>query len=133
MLRRRVLWIAGFVAALAATASLEAQEGRNWAALGQAHVDKTSDHDRIKVHHSQESFRAIRFRVEGGNVEFDRIKVHFRNGMASDRLMHVRLESGAESKVLDLPGGRRMVDSVEIWYRKDSSQERPTVTLYALR
>lgn len=132
MLKKRTLWIAGLFAALVISGSLYAQD-RNWVFLGQAHVDKSADHDRIKVGRSPESFRAIQFQVEGGNVEIDRIMVHFRRGTAADRLMHVRLASGSKSRVIDLPGDRRIIKSVEIWYRKDSSGERPTVSLLGLR
>lgn len=133
MRRIRRFWLVGFLATFTSVASLHAQEGRNWTFLGEAHVDKLADHDRIKVDRSPESFRAIRFQIEGGNVEIDRIKVHFRDGDTVDRLMHVRLATGSTSRSMDLPGGRRILKSIEIWYRKDRSGERPSVLLYALR
>lgn len=133
MLNRRFLWMMGLLAALTVSGSLYAQEERNWVLLGAAHVDKRADHDRIKVHRSQESFRAIRLQIDGGNVEIDRIVVHFRDGITSDRLMHVRLASGSTSRAIDLPGRRRIIKSVELWYRKDSSSTRPTVSLFGLR
>jgi len=123
------------LAVLAVAGSLAAQEDRDWSYLGESHVDKTADHDRIRLRHrGPESFRAIRLQVKDGNIEIDRIRVHFHDSYeASDRLMHVRLASGSNSRAIDLPGGRRIIDSVEIWYRKDRSGERPTVLLYGLR
>lgn len=127
-------WLLGLLAVLALAGSLAAQEDRDWAFLGESHVDKLADHDRISVHHGQESFRAIRFQVQNGDVEIDRIRVHFHHDyQAADRLMHVRLASGSTSRAIKLPGGRRIIDSVEIWYRKDRSSERPAVLLYGLR
>ena len=131
-LKNGALQLAGLLVFLVFGTPLLAQE-RNWVFLGEAHVDGGRDHDRIKVGHSPESFRAIEFRVEGGDVEFDRIKVHFRNGTAADRLMHVRLVSGSRSRALDLPGDRRIIKSVEIWYRKGNWNVRPTVSLFGLR
>lgn len=131
MLRSALL---GLLAVLAVAGSVAAQEDRDWAYLGESHVDKTADHDRIRIHRGPESFRAIRLQVKDGTIEIDRIRVHFRNDyQAADRLMHVRIASGSASRAIDLPGGRRIVDSVEIWYRKDRSGERPTVLLYGLR
>ena len=133
---RRIVrsWLLAILATLAIAGSLAAQQDRDWALLGESHVDKAADHDRIKVGRSPESFHAIRFQVQNGNIEIDRIKVHFRNDyQAADRLMHVRLASGSTSRAIDLPGGRRIIDSVEIWYRKDRSGERPAVLLYGLR
>jgi hypothetical protein len=128
-LKNGALQLAGLLVFLVFGTPLLAQE-RGWVFLGEAHVDGGRDHDRIKVGRSPESFRAIEFRVEGGDVEFDRIKVHFRNGTASDRLMHVRIPAGGKSRALDLPGDRRIIKSVEIWYRKNSSGARPTVSLF---
>ena len=131
MLRSALL---GLLAILAVAGSLAAQEDRDWAYLGESHVDKAADHDRIRAHRGPESFRAIRFQVKDGNIEIDRIKVRFHESYAAaDRLMHVRIASGSTSRAIDLPGGRRIIDSVEIWYRKDRSGERPTVLLYGLR
>ena len=127
-------WLLGLLAVFAIAGSLAAQEDRSWAYLGESHVDKTADHDRIHVRRGPESFRALRFQVKDGNIAIDRIRVHFHNDyQAADRLMHVRIASGSTSKAIDLPGGRRIIDSVEIWYRKDRSGERPTVLLYGLR
>lgn len=131
-LKNGALQLAGLLVFLLFGTPLLAQE-RNWVFLGEAHVDGRSDHDRIKVGRSPESFRAIEFRVEGGDVEFDRIKVHFRNGTAADRLMHVRIVSGDKSRAIDLPGDRRIIKSVEIWYRRSGSSARPTVSLFGLR
>ncbi len=127
-------FLLALLATFAIAGSLAAQEGRDWAYLGESHVDKLADHDRITVGRSPQSFRAIRFQVENGSIQIDRIKIHFHDAyMAADRLMHVRLASGSSSRAIDLPGGRRIIDSVEIWYRKDRSDERPTVLLYGLR
>ncbi len=134
MLKKHAAWIMGLFVGLAFGAALRAQERRGeWAYLGESHVDGMRDHDKIKVDRTPESFRAIQFRVEGGTVEFDRILVHFRNGSAADRLMHVRIASGGETRAIDLPGDRRIIKNVEIWYHKDSSGTRPTVSLFGLR
>ncbi len=134
--KNRALRLAGLLAIFLFGVPLLAQERdweRTWIYLGESHVDGNRDHDRIKVGRYPESFHAIQFRVEGGDVEFDRIKVHFRNGTAADRLMHVRLVSGDRSRAIDLPGDRRIIESVEIWYRKGGSSARPTVSLFGLR
>lgn len=143
-LRRGALGLMGLLAILLFGAPLVAQERergrgrdweqeRNWVFLGESHVDGAKDHDRIRVGRYPESFRAILFRVEGGDVEFDRIKVHFRNGTAADRLMHVRIASGERTRAIDLPGERRIIESVEIWYRRTGSGTRPTVSLFGMR
>jgi hypothetical protein len=130
--KNRALQIAGLLAVLVFAVPLLAQEPE-WSFLGESHLNGARDHDRIRIHRSPESFRAIEFRVAGGNVEFDRIKVHFRNGNAADRLMHVRVSSGGKTRAIDLPGNRRIIESVEIWYHQDNGRDLPTVSLFGLR
>lgn len=142
--KKGALGLMGLLAALVLSVPLVAQERererqrdwdreRNWVFLGESHVDGARDRDRIRVGRYPESFRAILFRVEGGDVEFDRIKVHFRNGTAADRLMHVRIVSGGRTRAIDLPGERRIIESVEIWYRRTGPGTRPTVSLFGMR
>jgi hypothetical protein len=130
--KSRALRMAALVALLAFAVPLLAQEPE-WANLGETQVHGVRDHHRFKVGRSPESFRAIEFRVAGGDVEFDRIVIQFENGRASDRLMHVRIPSGAKTKTIDLPGGRRIIHSVEVWYHQDNGSNRPTVSLFGLR
>ena len=113
----------------------QAQPRGEWTYLGDAHVDGNIDHDRIVVTGARGEFRAIRFRVEHAAIEFDRVVVHFGNG-ESERIpiRHV-VRAGEESRVIDLPGRRRVIESVEFWYarRNMRNPERPKLTMFGLR
>src|ERR1051325_8863919 len=86
--------------------------------LGEAHVDGAADHDRIVVTAARGEYRAIQLRVENSAIRFDRIVVHFGNG-ASERLyIRRQIPAGSETRVIDLPGNRRVIDSVELWYER---------------
>jgi hypothetical protein len=101
--------------------------------LGQSHVDSRHDHDNIKVGRVEGGFRGIQLQVAGGPVEFDHVVVHFGNGSSEPIQVRYRIQDGGSTRVIDLPGARRMIRSVELWYSKGRWEGRPTVTLYGFR
>lgn len=110
----------------------ERGEGR-WERLGQSHVDGRHDHDNISVN-ARGAFRAIQLRVQSGAIEFQRVVVHFENGADTDVQIRDRIESGGTTRAIDLPGDRRKIRSVEIWYAKESwGSHRPTLVLSGQR
>ncbi len=116
---------------LALTMSVSARE--RWAYLGSAHVDGGMDHDSIHVGSSDGRFRAIQLRVSGGAIEFQRVVVHFGNGTAEELVIRDRIPSGGATRAIDLPGERRIIQSVELWYGKERWERRPKVSLYGIR
>jgi hypothetical protein len=120
------------VLVLAFCTSLYAQRGR-WTYLGDSHVDGSVDHDSIKVGRSDGSFRAIRLRVSGGAINFERVVVRFGNGTQEEIPIRSRIPNGGQTRAIDLPGERRMIQSLDLWYSKDHWSRRPKVTLYGMR
>ena len=115
--------------ALLAAAGAPAQ-GR-WQYLGEAHVDGAVDHDRIAVTKAKGENRAIQVRVQKGPIEFARVVVHFGNGTSEDIAIRDRIPAGGQTRVIDLPGNRRIIESVEFWYAKANWREnRPLVRLW---
>ena len=106
--------------------------GGRWEYLGQAHVDGREDHDRIAVNSGQ-SFRSILLEVQGGGIEFNRVVVHFENGGDHEVDVRDRVRSGGRTRAIDLPGDRRRIRSVELWYEKGNWRRRPSVNLYGRR
>jgi hypothetical protein len=122
----------GILLVLALSASLYAQEGR-WDYLGDAHVDGAQDHDNIHVGKHDGRFRAIQLRVSGGAIYFERVIVHFGDGTQEELVIRDKIPSGGATRAIDLPGDRRVIESVEMWYGKDRWEHRPKVSLYAIR
>jgi hypothetical protein len=134
MINRKNIWLVGLVMCLALGISLRAQGyGGRWAYLGDAHVDGAQDHDVIHVGIHDGRFRAVQLRVSGGAVEFQRVVVHFGNGTQEELMVHERIPSGGRTRPMDLPGERRVIESVELWYSKASWHRRPRVTLFGIR
>ena len=119
---------------LIATASY-AQPGRDWVMLGQSHVDGAVDHDRIVITGARGEFRALRIRVENSAIRFDRVLVHFGDGSTMPIGIRGRINAGGQTRILDLPGRRRVIDSVEFWYERGNwrNPARPRLSLFGLR
>src|SRR5437868_15524185 len=110
----------------------ERYRGR-WEYLGQAHADGRHDHDRIVVNNG-ERFRALQLGIKGGDIDFERVVVHFENGQDHDVQFRERVRSGEKTRAIDLPGDRRRIRSVEFWYGKAGwGRSRPTMNLWGLR
>jgi hypothetical protein len=101
--------------------------------LGDARVDGARDRDSIRVGASSGAFRAIQLRVSGGAVNFDRVVVRYGNGTQNEVPVRSRIPSGGQTRIIDLPGDRRIIQSVELWYSKDTWRTRPKVSLYGVR
>ena len=103
-----------------------------WENLGQAYVDGRNDHDRIVVN-NREAYRALQLGVKNGAIEFQRVLVHYDNGEDSDLPVRERIQQGGKTRVLDLPGNRRRIQSIEFWYSKERWRSRPMVNVWGLR
>jgi hypothetical protein len=132
MLRKHSLRLLALFLVAASVTSANAQRGR-MVYLGNAHVDGSTDHDSIKVGHSDGTFRAIQLRIRGGAVNFERVIVRYGNGTSEEIAIRSRIPDGGHTRIIDLPGDRRIIQSVDLWYSKDRWTRRPQVSLYALR
>jgi hypothetical protein len=103
---------------------------RNEEFLGRANVDGGRDHDEISVNTDQ-PFRELQLRVQNGDVNFQRVVVHYANGQSQEVRFASRMRAGTSSRWLDLPGDRRRIRSVELWYSRGRwGSNRPRVELY---
>lgn len=107
-------------------------DGR-WERLGDSRVDGRRDHDNIRVN-ARGRFRAIRFFVQGGDIEIQRVVVHFENGADTEVEVRDRIRNGSTTRAIDLPGDERRIRSVEVWYgRGNWGRSRPQLVLYGRR
>lgn len=134
---QKLLYVLSLVILLSGLTLMTSAQRRNsnqnrWLYLGQSNVDGARDHDNIRVN-SREAFRAIQLRVQGGEIEFQRVVVHFENGADSDVEFRDRIRAGGQTRAIDLPGDKRRIDSVEIWYSKGNwGRRQPNLKLYGI-
>jgi len=131
MSKNRSIWAISIVFVLALCTSLYAQRGQ-WEYLGDAHVDGAQDHDSIKVGKSAGTYRAIQLRISGGGINFERVIVRYGNGEKEEIPIRARIPDGGQTRVIELPGRRRFIRSLDLWYGKDKWEGRPKVSLYGL-
>jgi hypothetical protein len=65
-------------------------------------------------------------------IFFDRIVVHFGNGTSRELAVSERISPEGRNYVIDLPGERRPLESVELWYYKEPWGHNPSVSLYGI-
>lgn len=108
---------------------------QKWEYLGQANIDGKSDHDKIRVGDKEGLFVAIRFRVEGGPVDFDRVVAHYENGADDVLPLRQTIRAGRFTRRLDLRGGQRKLESVEVWYERarPDLKVKPKIRLVGIR
>jgi hypothetical protein len=132
MLKKQKAWMLAVCLVLASCSVLYAQRER-LVYLGASHVDGSRDNDSIKVGRSSGTYRAIQLQVSGGAVNFDRVVVRYGNGTSEEIRVRSRIPDGGKTRIIDLPGERRIIQSVDLWYSKDRWTKRPKVSLYGLR
>ena len=98
-----------------------------------SHVDGSVDHDSIKVGRSDGDFRAIQLRVSDGAINFERVVVRYGNGTQEEIPIRAHIPDGGHTRAIDLPGDRRMIQSVDLWYSRGNWSRRPKVSLYGAR
>ena len=106
---------------------------RNEDISGRLPCDGSVDHDSIKVGRSDGSFRAIPLRVSGGAINFEHVVVRFGNGTHEEIPIRAHIPDGGHTRAIDLPGDRRMIQSVDLRYSKGNWSRRPKVILYGAR
>jgi len=74
-------------------------------------------------------FRTMQLRVSGEAIFFDRLVVHFDDGTSRELMVCDRISPEGNNYVIDLLG-ERSLESVELWYYKESWVQNPTVSVY---
>lgn len=123
-----------FAALVVLTAAAAHAAERGWKLLGERTVSDGLDHDRIVVTASEGDLKALQVRVKGHAVQFRSMKVQFANGAVQEIELRDVIRAGGASRVLDLEGGDRVVQSVEFWYDAQTIRgKRAVVRLFGKR
>lgn len=94
-------------------------------------MDGGADHDKIKVNNAQ-TYRSIQLRVSGSAIQFDHVVVIYGNGQQETLALRNQIPAGGQSRAIDLPGARRAIDKVELWYKEAHWGAKPEVRLYGM-
>jgi hypothetical protein len=122
--------IAGLLALAFATSLFS--RGQVWDFLGYTLVDGSQDHGLIQIRRRDRLFRDVQLRVSGEAIFVDRLVFHFDNGTSQLFVVGERISSQGKNYVIDFPGERRVLESVELWYYKEPWGHNPSVSLYGI-
>jgi hypothetical protein len=108
-----------------------ADSGR-WERLGRREVDFRGDHDRIEVGRAEGRFRQLEIRVKDAPIEISDMVVTFGNNEKFSPTLRHRFDKGAGTRIIDLPGERRAIKSIDFNYRSINRREgKGVVEVYA--
>jgi len=93
-----------------------AEPGGNWHKLGERWVDGAHDRDVIAVGAREGSYRRIMIVVEQSPLEMYDVTVNFTDGGRYTPATRHVFGANTRSHVIDLPGNRRTIRSVEFSY-----------------
>lgn len=128
LLKRIAAVLACFVAFVCITSVSTA--GQLWDFLGLTQIDDSRDHGKIQVTRRDRLFSAIQLRVSGDSIFFDRVVVHFPNGTSEEVSVGNRVSPEGRNYLIQLSGERRGVESVDLWYYRQTWTHHPRVILY---
>jgi hypothetical protein len=102
--------------------------------LGMAHVDGPTDHDDIKVGPYAGRYHSIVLRVKYAPIQFDHVVIHYGNGTAQTLPVRSLIRPGGQSAPVMLPGGDRVIESLELWYARANlnNPNKPEVRLFGM-
>ncbi len=120
------LVVLGLIIALGMTS----MSSGSWSHLGSRKVNYGLDHDRIMVTAKDGYFTKLKLNVNG-SLTLHKARVNFRNGTSQSLNVAHNFNKGRDSRVLDLNGGKRIIQSVDFWYdTKNRARHKATIHLY---
>lgn len=88
----------------------------NWRELGRVKAGHNGDHDRIEINGPHDSYRRLKFRVEGSPLNMRKMVVVYEDGAPENIETKDDIPKDGESRSIDLKGGKRKLKSVEFWF-----------------
>lgn len=84
--------------------------------LGSVNAGHDAEHDRITMTGQHDNYRKLKFKVKNAALNMRQVVVTYDDG-APERLdVKENPAAGAETRVIDLHGGKRSIRTIEFWY-----------------
>ena len=102
-----------------------------WEKLGERTVNGKADHDTIPVGRAEGRFSAIQLKVEHSALELFDVVVTFADGSSFSPKTKLVFANGQTSRVIDLPGDKRVIRKVDFKYGNLPGGGRAQLELWA--
>ena len=111
--------------------TLPTNSARPWELLGTKKVNYGVDRDEILVTAQEGRFTGLKLMIKDSPINMHKLAVHFGNGEVEEIELRENFRAGSESRVIDLPGNRRIIRKIVMWYdTKDLAVGRGTVEVW---
>jgi hypothetical protein len=104
-------------------ASAAAARAEEWQRMGQAYVDFRSNPVVVSVSTDAGAVSKIKVQVKESALEVRDVKVFLAGGESFDVTVDTYIGAGKETRPIDVPGGPKAIEKVEVKYRGGSSGE----------
>jgi hypothetical protein len=106
-------------------------EYRPWALLGSRMINYALAHDEIMVTRAEGVFSAVQLRIKRSPINMHKMVVHYGNGEVDEIALRENFRAGGQSRVIDLPGNKRVIKKVVLWYdTKNPANDKGVVELW---
>lgn len=103
----------------------------NWEKLGSRLVNYKADHDVISVTVHEGFYTKVKFGIRKAPIHLKNINILFGNGENKNVVFNKRFDPGSFTRVIDLPGNKRIIKSIKLNYKTIASgKARATVVAY---
>lgn len=97
--------------------NLKAKAPGDWERLGEKIVNMRADHDVLMVTHHEGFYTKVRFGIRKAPVHIHNIRIVFGNGNDKNIVINKRIEPGTFTRVIDLPGNKRIIRKIKMNYK----------------
>jgi hypothetical protein len=119
-LQASIFLLLGAVACVAPLTGCRARvhtvDAGGWEVLGERTVNGGYDHDAIDVGRADGRFSRVVLEVEGSSLELFDVTITFGDGQKFSPATRLVFDEGTRSRVIDLPGGARVIRRIDFRY-----------------
>lgn len=123
----RIIFLLALASGLTFSNNSHAQDGKKWTVLGSKLVNWRVEKDVLRVGASEGGFTKLKIKVTRGTVNMRRMVVTYGNGTKDEIPLKFTFRKGAESRVIDLRGGKRIIKKITFIYDKRGLGKRAKV------
>lgn len=125
------LTTASFASKEAASHMSKIADGPKWEKLGSRMVNMKADHDEIIVTAHEGVFTAVKLKIMKAPIHLLNINIIFGNGSNKNVVFNKNFPAGSGTRIIDLPGNKRIIKKVNLNYKSQPSQSgRAVISLW---
>jgi hypothetical protein len=122
-----------FTLVFATTAARADWDSKGWTKLGERWVSGKLDRDTIVVGAYKGKFTKLTLVVERNDIELLEFQIVFANGERFDPVLRHYFRDGSRTRVIDLPGDERVIQTINMKYRNIVAGKDAKVEVWAWR